>query len=227
MPRPSPIKRKRQGTTSADIFERLIEAILSGRFPASTSLREAKLAREWNVSRTPMREAVRRAAEAGFVVLRPNQAPTVRALNGDDIRELYDLRELLEMRAFDLAWKQVDAGRLDDLEARARAARPGQGTNWVRRCLDFDIALHRLWMDRCGNSWLIADLEWLYQFLRIVQGWMSHDRASLALAYEEHVSILSAVRQGNKTLARRHLRAHIRHAAESVSNTIVTRHISS
>ena len=51
-----------------------------------------------------MREAVRRAAEGGLLVLRPNQAPVVRPLNIEDVWALYDLREVLEVHALDLAW---------------------------------------------------------------------------------------------------------------------------
>lgn len=208
---------KRLGTTAADVFERLVEAIFRGQFPAGTPLREAALAREWNVSRTPLREAVRRAAEAGFLVLRPNQAPLVRRLTADDIHDLYDLRELLELHALRLAWPRLEPAVLLRLEQLARAAEPA---NADRRRLNFDMALHRLWMDRCGNSWLSADLDWLYQFLRIIQHLMSADRAALQHAYDEHRAILDALLAGNPKAAARHLRHHIRHAGAAVTKTI-------
>ncbi len=93
----SPLRKlRRSGQTADQIFRRLIEAILSGEFPNGSVIREARLARDWKTGRTPLREAMRRAAESGFIVLRPNQAPIVRPLTADDIRDLYELREVLE-----------------------------------------------------------------------------------------------------------------------------------
>lgn len=217
MSRPGAQTVVRRGTTSADLFDRLVEAILSGRFPAGALLREAKLARQWNVSRTPLREAVRRAAEAGLLVLRPNQAPVVRHLTADDIRDLYDLRELLELHALKLAWEQIDADAVRSLELLALQSSKDTA---IRRRLQFDMALHRLWLDRCGNSWLSADLEWLYQFLRIVQSWMSANHQAMRDAYDEHLAILDAIRNNDRALATRRLRQHIRHAAQVASAAI-------
>jgi DNA-binding GntR family transcriptional regulator len=211
---------KRPGTTAEVVFERLVEGILSGAFPHGAPLREAQLARDWKVSRTPMREAVRRAAEAGFVVLRPNQAPIVRPLTADDIRDLYGLRELLERRALELAWPRFDAAQIQVLEDLAAAARPGQSRHWPQRCLAFDLALHAAWMKRCGNLWLTADLEWLYQFLRIIQSWIGRDHQALANAYAEHLAVLNAIKRREKAAALDRLRRHIRNSAVAVAASL-------
>lgn len=216
----SSTRLKRSGTTAEEVFTRLVEAILSGELPGGSPLREAQLARAWKISRTPMREAVRRAAEAGFVVLRPNQAPLVRQLTAADIQDLYDLRELLELRALELAWPKVDATPLGRLAA---AAAPGKTRQWPRRCLEFDLALHATWMSHCGNSWLTADLEWLYQFLRIIQSWIGRDHQALARSYAEHVAIVHALKRRNKTAALNRLRAHIRHSATAVTAALAQR----
>ena len=78
---PSPRRNKRKADTAKQVFQRLVEAILTGELESGIALREASLAREWNVSRTPLREAVRRAAEGGLLVLRPNQPPLIRSLD--------------------------------------------------------------------------------------------------------------------------------------------------
>jgi DNA-binding GntR family transcriptional regulator len=212
---------KRQATTSVDAFERLIEAILSGQIGTGSSLREAKLAREWGISRTPLREAVRRAAEAGFLVLRPNQAPLVRHLTANDIRDLYELRELLELHSLRLAWGRIAPSAITKVEALAQAATPGKSRQWTQRCLVFDIALHRLWMDACGNGWLRHDLERLYQFLRIVQNLMSTDSEAMTKAYAEHMAILEALAAQDQAATTRALRLHIQHARAAVSHAMI------
>jgi len=221
MPAATAPKLKRPGMTADRVFRRLIEGILSGRIPTGTSLQEARLARAWRVSRTPMREAVRRAAEAGFVVLRPNRAPLVRALTPRDVRELYELRELLEMRALELAWPRYDAAAVAALEARAAAPRDTRAGDQGRHHLAFDLALHGSWMKLCGNSWLTADLEWLYQYLRIFQGWIARDARKLAAAYAEHLAILDAIKRRDRAAALQRLRHHIRQSAVAAEEALV------
>jgi DNA-binding GntR family transcriptional regulator len=211
---------KRSGQTAGQLFDRLIEAILNGDFPSGSVVHEAPLARDWKVSRTPLREAMRRAAESGFIVLRPNQAPIIRPLTAADIRGLYDLREVLEMHALDLAWPHLNDGQLKSLRVLATQAQPRQARDWPGRCLKFDLALHGLWMDRCGNPWLVADLERHYQFLRIFQNWIGLDPRALAASYDDHVAILDALEQREKTEALARLRRHIQASASLVEEAL-------
>jgi DNA-binding GntR family transcriptional regulator len=183
-------------------------------------LREARLASEWDVSRTPLREALRRAAEAGFVVLRPNQAPVVRELSGADVDAMYDLRALLETHALALAWDRIDAGILKRMARRATAARPDGSKDWRRRCLLFDRAFHQIWTRLSGNSWLEADLRRQHQFWSVFQSWVGRDEAALRKAYEEHIRILDAMRAGSKARAIDALRDHIQTSAEAVRKAL-------
>jgi DNA-binding GntR family transcriptional regulator len=213
-------KLKRPGRTADQVFRRLIEAILSGEYPSGSLVRESWLARQWRISRTPLREAVRRAAECGFIVLRPNQAPIIRPLSAEDIRALYELREVLEAQAFNLAWRFFTEEEIQSLTAVAAQAKPGNARDWPRRCLEFDLALHRLWAQRCGNAWLRTDLERHYQFLRIFQSWIGRDHKQLAKAYAEHLAILSAIQKRNRATALARLRDHIRESAKMIQQAL-------
>lgn len=211
---------KRPADTAANVFERLVEAVLDGQFENGAPLREAALAREWNVSRTPMREAVRRAAEGGLLILRPNQAPVVRPLSTEDVRALYDLREVLEVHALELAWPKLVGQPAQKILDLARRAAPGAG-RWQHRCLQFDLALHRWWTTHCGNSWLKADLDRHYLFLRIFQRWVGRESSALAKSYAEHLAIVEAIVAGDQARTRRLLSQHIRHAASLVEAALL------
>ncbi len=207
----------RPGDTAGRIFDDLIAGILDGRFQPGAVLREARLALEWGVSRTPLREAIRRAAEAGFIVLRPNRAPVVRILDRTDVDGLYDLRGLLECHALELAWPRLDQAEILRLVAAAAALDGGSGATWRQKCLTLDRDLHSLWVDRCGNSWLRADLAKHHDFLRIFQRWVGRDDAALAQALDEHATILTALAAGDRRAARSALAAHIAHSAAAVT----------
>jgi len=206
---------KRSADTAEHVFQRLVEAILDGQFEGGSPLREAALAQQWNVSRTPLREAVRRAAEGGLLILRPNQAPLVRSLSIADVRALYDLREVLEVHALDMAWARLVGGPAREMLALARRVAPGTN-GWQRRCLDFDLTLHHWWTDQCGNPWLKADLDRHYQFLRIFQRWVARDPVALADSHREHLLIVEAACAGDRARTRRALRTHIRQSARLV-----------
>lgn len=213
-------KLRRSGQTADQIFERLIEAVLDGEFHSGAVVREAPLARAWEVSRTPLREAMRRAAESGFIVLRPNQAPIIRPLTPQDVRDLYDLREVLELHALNLAWSRLPDEQIRSLRELATLAQPRPTRDWPDRCLKFDLALHGLWKQHCGNSWLVADLGRHYQFLRIFQNWIGRNPKALAKSYEEHLAILDALEQRKKTEALDRLRQHIQCSAHMVEEAL-------
>lgn len=211
---------KRTGQTADQVFHRLIEAILSGELPSGQPVPELRLAEEWKVGRTPLREAMRRAAESGFIVLRSNRRPVVRWLTREDIRDLYELRSLLELHALERSWAGITPAQIQAMLKLAAQARPGKAGNWVRRCLDLDLALHGLWTEGCGNSWLIQDLEHHYRFLRVFQGWIGRDPEAVAMAYQEHLGILKAIEARDKARALALLGDHIAASAKSVERVL-------
>ncbi len=212
-------KSKRSADVAESAFQRLVESILDGRLPGGQPIREAALARDWNVSRTPLREAVRRASEIGLLVLRPNQMPMVRLFCIDDMRSLYALREVLEAHAMKSAWSALQGPALKKLRALAQKAslhRPG----WKERCLEFDASLHQWWITECGNAWLKVDFDRHYQILQIFQHWMARDASALAEGYHEHLAILDAIEKNDRPAALKALRIHIRHSIQLIEKAM-------
>ena len=210
---------KRSAGVAEDTFQRLVEAILQGEFAGGEPLREAAVARDWNISRTPLREAVRRASELGLLVLRPNQTPLVRLFSIEDVRFLYSLRELLEVHALQTAWPVLLGHSCDKMTAIARRAAP-ERKGWQERCLAFDAALHRWWTDQCGNPWLTADFNRHYQLLKVFQHWGGRDSAAVLRSYGEHLAILDAIHNRNRKKACAALRTHIRHSAAVIEAAV-------
>jgi DNA-binding GntR family transcriptional regulator len=206
-------KLKRPADVAEQIFQRLVEAILQGEILSGQPLREATLARAWNVSRTPLREAVRRAAENGLIILRPNQAPLVRSFSVDDGRSLYDLREVLEVYAMQNAWPSLLGRPCDRMVAEAHRVDPGR-KRWEERSLQYDLHLHTWWTEHCGNPWLKDDLLRHFQFLRIFQQWLGRDPEALLRGYHEHFAILEAIQDSNQQQAIAALKNHIRSSAQ-------------
>jgi GntR family transcriptional regulator, rspAB operon transcriptional repressor len=208
-------KLKRSADVAEGVFQRLVESILRGELSGGQPLREAAVARAWNVSRTPLREAVRRASEIGLLVLRPNRMPLVRLFCIDDMRALYSLRELLEVHALQAAWPALLGRPCEKMLTLAQKAAPPR-TGWQDRCLALDATLHQWWTVHCGNPWLKADFDRHYQLLRIFQRWMGRNPPALIHSYHEHLAILNAIQQRDRRAALATLRNHIRQSVRLI-----------
>src|SRR5688572_33263170 len=108
-------------STKADDISLVIEeAIVSGELAPGTVLRQEQLSEQFDVSRTPVREALRRLAALGLVTFEPNRGVRVRMLSLDEIREAFMVRAELESLATEIATAKMTD---DDLAEPERAER--------------------------------------------------------------------------------------------------------
>lgn len=216
--KPLPRKELKRTAQSAEVaFQTLRKAILTGEFKEGDKVREIRLVREWGVGRTPLREAIRRAAEAGYLVLRPNHAPVVRKLSAEDILQIYSVREVLECFALESAWGRFSAADLKELERLESAARKAKDPERrLHAQFAFDNALHRFWSEKSGNAWLVSILDRLFIFRPNYQSReinvMTERPNVIEAAFVDHQKILEALQKGDLVSARKALRRHIRHA---------------
>src|SRR5215208_4995895 len=96
MPVNSPLRARRGATTPDLIADSLREEILRGAIPPGQPLRQEELADRFGVSRLPVRDALLRLEAQGLVEVFPNRGAFVVSLSADEVREIYDLRILLE-----------------------------------------------------------------------------------------------------------------------------------
>jgi GntR family transcriptional regulator of gluconate operon len=154
---PTAIKRPDlwEGVTAA-----LREAIVSGNIQAGSNLVEADLAGHFQVSRGPIREALRELAREGLVVDLPRRGTVVSTLTFVDIQEVYEVREGLEVAAAYLAIE-----RATDLELSGLADHvSSMEAAWARRAeysesLAGDLAFHRDLVALSGNGRLVTAYE--------------------------------------------------------------------
>lgn len=207
---------KRDASLAGNVFRRLVEALVTGELPAGSPLREAQVAKQWGVSRTPMREAVRRAAEAGLLTLRKNRAPLICAFTAHDVDCLYQIREMMEVLAMKQAWHRLPEKEIAALQMMAASVGNAPSRQWVSRCLAFDEALHKIWFDHCQNPWLTRLLQSSRVFIRIFQHTMARHPTLVHKSYEQHLAILDTLGTPDLHLGTRLLREHIRDSAVQV-----------
>jgi len=146
----------------ARAYEYIRVRILDGRFPPSSHLVEHILAREIEVSRTPIREALRRLAADGFVSFIPNQGARVVEWSDQSLADLIDVRCTLASMATLLATPRLEAAELDRLRALKSELARVAANDLPQSLLEaarLNNAFHRVIFAACGNAWLVQLLD--------------------------------------------------------------------
>jgi DNA-binding GntR family transcriptional regulator len=200
------------------IFKSLLAQIHDGRLAAGALLNEAVLAEEYEVSRGPVREAIRRLQGFQLVAREPYQRARVVDLTPDFVRQLFEVRMALEGMACSLAAQRMGKHELDriggELEThRKRGAPPRGRARPDGKVFDF----HERIVRGCGNARIVQMLCGdLYHLLRIYRRRSGARPERRTQAYEEHWQILRALEARDGALAESLMRAHIGRAHEAL-----------
>lgn len=205
---------------SDKVVDVLIEAIERGELPPGSRIREASIARQLGISRGPLREALSRLAGRKLVEYTPNLGMRVVVTSHEDIREIFQIREVLEGAATRLATEKMTDSELQELAALLEKHRHGQelqdGSAYYQRAGDLDF--HFRIAQASGNGRLVDLLcRDLYHFLRIHRFRASSSPGRAAIAFEEHKAIVAAMMARDADLAETLMRRHIRGALERLS----------
>jgi DNA-binding GntR family transcriptional regulator len=206
--------------------------ILTGAIEVGSRLPQERLAAEFGVSRTPIREALRKLQASGIVEVQPNRGAIVRGATAREIREAYEVRAELEGLAAELATTRIDDRQLEELHAAQRhfvhsisqlvAGRVGNGAaddangEWTRA----NDLFHGVIQEAAANERLAGIVRDLHRAFPRGLTWAALSRSSRLLEQnvEEHHAILDAIERRNSAEARRSIVAHVKHAGELVAH---------
>ena len=192
------------------VADRMREAIILGDFEPNANLRETELAKRFDVSRGPIREALKRLEREGLVVSRPNRGAVVAALTVADIEEVYELRLALEVLAVRHAARKRT---LDDLAAMASVldelADLGPAAHPVK-VAELDVAFHHLiyvaaHSKRLQNCWMTLKSQ-VFRFL-VSRNVSEQIFSEVLVAQHQHIRYLIAARNEDEAAAS--TRAHL------------------
>jgi DNA-binding GntR family transcriptional regulator len=208
---------------TAAVLDAIKRAILAGELRPGQSLVEAELAQRLGVSKTPVREALKTLSGAGLVTMSPYRGATVRAIDADTARAIYDMRLLLEPEAVRRAVLRT-AGQTDPAgsaaggpvaggpaglaAARAALDRADAATDEAERSLA-NREFHRALYLGCGNPLLVGVLDDLRDQTALVSAAAWQQEPSWRQEAGEHRAILAAAAAGDADHAARLVAAHI------------------
>lgn len=184
----------------------LKQRIITGEFDSSDTLREIDIAKQMNMSRTPVREAVKRLEDEGLLTRVPRKGLTVTTLDQASITELYGFREILECGAARLAARYADDMEIENMRAILEESR--LHADPVRSNYEFHQALYAA----SHNQFLVKAINSLIDSTALLgQSTLAHTgRPELAL--EEHLALFEAIEKRDEKRAEECAREHIRQA---------------
>jgi DNA-binding GntR family transcriptional regulator len=200
-------------------YATLLDEIQSGALAPGTVLAEVEQATRLGVSRTPLREALRRLAADGLVFQQSARVTVVSPIDADDIRALFELRRALEETAARLAAGRAEARTFRDLSsAFAVASVEGEHARDEYYALigRFDRALDQA----AGNDYLTAALRTVRTHLVRVRRLARDNPARLAASVTEHRVIAEAIAEGDGDLAAHATHVHLHNALTSVLESL-------
>lgn len=203
-----------------DAIERVLhDAICDGTLAPGVRLREQELAAHFEVSSTPVREAVRRLSHSGLVELLPRRGAAVSGISWDEVASLLELREVIESAAVrKAAGRENDPRRMEELQQIIVRMEEQLDDPTDRAFVQLDSEFHLKLVALAGNRALEqADQIAQRQLVRArVIFKHSPSPARVKESHQQHVEILEAIRSQDPDGAEGALRAHVRSVHESL-----------
>jgi len=210
----------RQSLTSA-VADKLRDQIIRGEIAEGTQLRQDAIATQYQVSRIPVREALRQLDAEGLIAIVPNRGAVVPALSPDDIEELFAIRSLLEPEVLKLSIPHLTRSDFDEAEAILKKYvnelnREDHVSGWGRLNWQFHATLY----SRAKQPRFMAIIRNVNnsgeRYTRL-QLYLTH---GIQRANEEHHKILELCRQRDVAAACKLLREHIEYAGQSLKQVV-------
>ena len=207
----SPVIKKNADTSLGESVQIwLRDAIREGRYQPGSRIREAEVAEQLDVSRTPVREAFGRLQADGLLILTPWRGAQVAELDRNQVVELYAMRRALEGTAAALAAQHASKAEIDllfDLLEQDKAA----GGDPLHHA-DMNRQFHQALYGAGHNRYLLKALNALGDSLSLLKSTTYEVSGRAATARTQHISIATAIKKHDPDDAEQAARAHIESA---------------
>lgn len=211
---------QRHQTLQEQTYQALRAAILSGELAAGQRLVEIQLAKQLQVSRTPIREAMRLLQHESLITVDPNGGMRVAVISVTDAIQLYDCRIALEALSVTGACQNATKSQLRELELivvqaeKLTKPKPSQLNNF--RLLDIDYQFHRLLAQSSGNPWLVSLLDQVFDKMLLLRIQTMQQNPDVLEIRSEHRRVYESVRSRDPETAVETIRAHLTASKERV-----------
>jgi len=204
-------------TAAEYVYRSIKKDIFLKKLRAGQRLPESSIAKNLNVSRTPVREALRKLANEGLVIITPNAGARLVSPSIQEINDAFELRNYLEQLATAKAVGKITPLQICRLEETIDEEEKIFEKRDLENYLRINIQFHHIIAEASGNSLLVEYvdnvLSRIYVFMVFYESFFDFDTNP---SLDEHREIVKALRLGDKKLAQELMGHHILHSAEAL-----------
>jgi DNA-binding GntR family transcriptional regulator len=211
------VKTRVPENLSARVYNQIKNLILCNEVMPGQKLHHQELSERLGVSRTPVREALTRLVQEGYVAFLPNRGFTCKEIRMQEAEELYELREALEAFTVEKAIENLTDEAVEKLRTKVKSYGEDLHKRFTRERLVYDQDVHLEIASLAGNDTLKNSLSHVFE--RIVLKRRTdglYDSARGISAHEEHLTLLEAMERRDVAEATRIIRNHIREGKRNV-----------
>lgn len=206
------MENMRDESLSDIAYNYILRKIISFDYRPNDPIIENDICEELEISRTPLREALRRLEAEGFVSKVRHRGTFVRPYTQEDIAESCDIRTLFELYSLEHCIRSVDAGKLQAIKSQLLSLSEQSTPEEYYRS---DTDLHNMITSYCMNKRMKAILRSLEVQLDVIQKISAQTPNRLNKSKKEHLAIVEAIEQGDLDLSSELLRDHLHNVKES------------
>lgn len=205
------------------VFNTLRQAILRGELKPGERLMEIQLANKLGVSRTPIREAIRKLELEGLVLMIPRKGAEVAEITEKSLRDVLEVRRALEELAVELVCEKITDEQIQDLKGAAEDFKASLKDGDITRIAEADVKFHDVIYMATDNQKLIQLLNNLReQMYRYRVEYLKRSDFHQQLI-DEHEEIIETIENGQKERAVQVVCQHVDNQVEAVMDTIRTK----
>lgn len=210
-----------RGNIRDAVMRSLLKAVVAGQFPSGQRMVVQRLTDQFGISATPVREALAELASLGIVENTPNRGAVMREFGLRQIREIYQLRRLLEVEAVQSACGRIDRAALVELqrEFSVLSEMPCDEV-WSKRTIAGDLQLHALIAENCDSIRLQDELARYNTLVQVIREVVDNERHAQEIALAEHLEIIDALLRNDADAAGDAMARHIGSTADVVLDTM-------
>ncbi len=205
------------------LVEHVFDAVISGKLKHGSELTEEKIATDFGVSRTPVREAVRRLAEMGVLVVRPRCGLEVASFDADDLEQIAVLRAALECLSLRLAMARITDDEILALSHAADLCDAKLKNKDRVEVFRADSRFHLLLSEFSGNKHLADTLRRLDVKVQLCRMVFCASMKKIKSSVQCHRPLLEAIRNRDARRAERLLREHILQSVQVFEPSVSSR----
>ena len=198
------------------VCETLRDAIRKGILEPGERLMEVQLAEELGISRTPVREAIRKLEQEGYVIMMPRRGTYVSDISTNDVKEIFEIRSALESLATGLAARRIEPDELETLQNLLMEIEGYIAKNDMEKIVETDIKFHGLLYQVSRNERLVNIINNLKEQLARFRTLSMSYPGRLQETLEEHSEMVEAIANGDVSAAREAAEHHMERAEKTL-----------